>query len=217
MSDVGIDSGILSPSERERILHAMAELCAQRGYEATTVAAIAERAGVSEATFTELFGDKEGCVASAFDAVLGEVLAVVAAAYSPDQSEWDSATQGIKSILEFMAAHPSFAQLSYIGVRQMGPRSLNTPYDAGVRMLAAMFDRGRDYSPTDNQPASAARAAIGGAEAVVRREIAAGRSENLPALLPQFIYGSTVPFLGQEEAMRLYHRAEELLAGTDWA
>ncbi|HEX6603148.1 MAG TPA: hypothetical protein VF030_10955 [Solirubrobacterales bacterium] len=48
---------------------------------------------------------------------------------------------GIKAILEFMAAHPFFAQLSFVGTRQMGPPELRTAYEAGIRMLSAMFDR----------------------------------------------------------------------------
>ncbi|MDX6623427.1 MAG: hypothetical protein QOE75_1359 [Solirubrobacterales bacterium] len=206
-----VTASILSPSERERIMRAMVELCAERGYAETSVAEVIKRAAVSERTFAELFGSKEACVVSAFDAVIAEVLAIVGASYSADRSEWDSAMVGIKAILEFMAAHPSFAQLSFIGARQMGPPELRTAYDAGNRMLAAMFDRGRDYAVSGGQPVSTARAAIGGAEAVVRREIAAGRTERLPRLLPDFIYGTTVTFLGQEEGLRLARRARELL------
>jgi hypothetical protein len=65
---------------------------------------------------------------------------------------------------------------------------------------------------------------VGGAEAVIRREIVAGRREELPRLLPDFIYGATVGFLGQEEgflgqeeAMRLSRQGRELLSGTRWA
>jgi hypothetical protein len=47
-----------------------------------------------------------------------------------------------------------------------------------------------------------ARAALGGAEALARRELAIGGARNLPKLLPDFVYGVLVPFVGQQEALR---------------
>ncbi len=80
-----------------------------------------------------------------------------------------------------------------------------------------MIERLWRYSELDVQPRHAASAALGGAEAVVRAEIVAGRGSELPALLPGLVYGATVPFLGQEEAMRLARQGRELLAGSEWA
>ncbi len=115
-------SGILAESERERILRAMAELCAESGYEATSVAAIVERAGSSERAFSKLFEGPEECMVAALSAITAQTLAEVSATYSVDLSEWESGMLGIKAILELMAAHPSFAYLGYIGARQMAPQ-----------------------------------------------------------------------------------------------
>jgi hypothetical protein len=60
-------------------------------------------------------------------------------------------------------------------------------------------------------PPLTARAALGGAEAVVRREIALGGIESLSRLVSDFIYAASVPFLGQREALRFARQAEELL------
>jgi hypothetical protein len=49
----------------------------------------------------------------------------------------------------------------------------------------------------------------------VRREIAAGRAERLPSMLPDLVYAGTVPFLGQEEALRLARRGQDLAQGAD--
>jgi AcrR family transcriptional regulator len=208
--------GILAPSEREQILRAAAALCAERGYGELTVEAIVERAGSSSERFGHFFAGLEDCLLAAVNAITAETLAAVSGAYSPDLSEWDSGLAGIRSILELMAAHPDFAYLGYIGSRQMAPKRIFEVYSAACQMLAAMIERLWEYSQLDVQPRAAARAALGGCEALVRAEIVGGRIEQLPRLLPDLVYTATVPFLGQEEAMRLARRGRELLAGSEW-
>lgn len=210
----GVWDGRENPAQspaRERLLWAIASLCAERGYEAIGEEDIAGRAGVEVEQLRELFVDKHGCTRAAIDAILAETLTVVSQHYSADLAERDSYLLGIEAILELMAAQPSFCHVSFVCARQMGPPDLSEGLEAGVRMLSALLERlGGDTG--SEAPRTAARAALGGAEAVVRREIAAGRTESLPHFLPDFVYAATVPFLGQEEALRLARRGQELLA-----
>ena len=206
-----------SPSERERLLDAMAELCARQGYVETTVEQVVERAGVPAEAFDELFdGDKEECALAAQNAILSKVVTAVSSTYSPDRSEWDNAIYGIAAILEIMAVNPSFATLGYIVSRQMGPTRVQGIYETGHKLLTAMLARGWEYSDSETQPTMAPVGALGGPEAIIRREAVAGRIDQLPRLLPDFIYAATIPFLGQEEALRLARRGRELLRGTAW-
>ncbi len=205
-----------APTARERIVWAMADLCAERGYEETTIEQIVARAKVSAADFEGLFGsDKEACAVAAENGVLIEVVSAVGAGYSADRSEWDSVLHGVKAILELMAANPSYAHLGYVASRQMTPTRVRAVYDSGHQMVRAMLERGWDYSDGDAQPTLTALGILGGAEAVVRREVVAGRAEELPRLLPDFVYAATVPFLGQKEALRLARRGRELLDEGD--
>jgi AcrR family transcriptional regulator len=186
----------------------MAELCAERGFRETTVEAVTERAGVGRESFDSMFKDgMDECLLAAENAILGEVVSVVAGSYSADSSEWDSGIAGIRAILELMAANPSYANTGYIVVRHAGSKRASDAYEAGITLIVAMIDRLRDYGEWEPQPASAARAALGGAEALIRQEIVAGRAAELPRLLPDFVYAATVPFLGQEEALRLARRS----------
>jgi AcrR family transcriptional regulator len=213
---MSVSTEVVSPSERERVLQAMTELCAEQGYEETSTEEVVERAGVSAERFDEMFADKEECLLAAINAIVSEILSVVSGSYSADASEWDSGLLGMRGLLELMAAHPSSAQLAFIGSRQMGPPRVRKAHESAAWVLATMIDRLREYSEIQAQPASTARGSLGAAEAVVRREIVAGRTDQLPRLLPDFIYGATVPFLGQEEALRLARRARELLRGSAW-
>jgi hypothetical protein len=201
----------LLPSEREHVLQALAQLCAERGYEQLGGETIAERAGINAEAFAQMFADVEECMVAALNSLSGQVLAEVSSVYSADRSEWESGILGTKAVLELMAARPSFAYLGFIAARQMA-----TPHVAGVgrtgrQLLAVMIKRLWEYSELKRQPGAAASAALGGCEAVVRRELIAGRCEELADLLPDFIYAATVPFLGQEEALRLARQGGELL------
>jgi AcrR family transcriptional regulator len=204
-------STFLGDEPRDRLLAAAAALCAEVGYEEIGAERLAARAGLAPETFRQIFPDGEAeCLAAAENAILVEVVSAVGRAYSPDRSEWENVVFGVRELLELMAANPSFAYLGYVFSRYMGPPQVREINEAGHRMLEAMLDRGREYSRA-TQPACTALGVLGGAQAIIRRELAAGRAERLPRLLPDCVYIATVPFLGQEEALRLTRQAEQLL------
>jgi AcrR family transcriptional regulator len=203
--------GVLSASDRDRLIEAAAGLCAERGYEEIDEKAITARAGLTTTAFDQHFEDKEECLAAAENAILREVVSAVSRSYSADRSEWENVIHGVKEILELMAANPEFAYLGYVFSRQMAPGSVREINETGHRMLEAMLQRGWDYSDSPHQPACAALGVLGGAQAIVRRELVTGRAWRLPQLLPDCVYIATVPFLGQGEAMRLARKASELL------
>ena len=194
---------VFAPSERDRIVQAMAATCAERGYAETTVEEVISRAGVSRAAFDQQFQGTEDCGLAAVTQILAEATAAASAAWSPDASEWESILRGVKALLELMAARPSFAHLAYIQSRQAMPPSSHVPYASGVKVVASMIDRLRGYAPEGRPlPPTTARAVVGSAEMLIRRALLAGEPERLPQLLPDIIYGVLVPYLGQEEALR---------------
>src|SRR5436305_4647797 len=73
---------VVLASQRGRLLDAMAEVVADRGYAASTVADVIARAGVSRKTFYEHFRDKEGCFLAAYDVGVDLLLEAVASAGS---------------------------------------------------------------------------------------------------------------------------------------
>ena len=80
---------LVARSQRERILVAMAESCAKKGYGATTITDICEPAGVSRATFYELFKDKEACFHAAMELALADAMGRIVDAYSAGQAVGD--------------------------------------------------------------------------------------------------------------------------------
>lgn len=200
---------VLSAGERDRILQAMADCCAEQGFGETSIEEVMERAGVKRQDFDEHFADKEDCALVALNKTVSETLAAVATA-SPRGSEAERRAAQIAAITELIGSIPSFAHLSCIEARQAGTPRMRDRYESAGAVLALMMERARTggYRP----PAAAARAALGGAEAVVRRELVAGRGGGLRRLLPDFVYAALVPFVGQREALRQSRLARQLIA-----
>src|SRR4051812_43743942 len=75
----------VASSQRARLLRAMAEVAAEKGYANTVVADVIARAGVSRRTFYELFRDKQDCFLAAYAETV-ELLSsgvIAAATHSP--------------------------------------------------------------------------------------------------------------------------------------
>jgi len=199
-------------SQREVLVESMARNCARRGYRETTIEDVLRDAHLPREVFDHHFPGKEDCAMAAVEEILTAALGAVSGAYSADASEWESVLQALRALLELFAARPALANFAFVHSRQMMPPAAYSHYESGFVLLNAMLDRLRaDQVGEAEPPSCAARAAIGGGEALVRREIAAGRAEQLPSVLPDLVYAGTVAFLGQEEALRLARRGRELL------
>lgn len=205
---------LIAHSQRERILVAIADACASKGYSATTIADICEPAGVSRATFYELFKDKEDCFHAAMEVSLADAMGRVVAAYSPDKPWATNVRDAAAAFLDLLASRPAFARMALVEAPASGGRAFAL-YASGKRVLQSLLDRGRD-DPVEEEaiPSSAGRAALAGAEALIVGQILAGNAERLRELLPDVVYITTVPYLGQDEALRQSREAEKLLGAS---
>jgi AcrR family transcriptional regulator len=200
---------VVVQSQRDRIMVGIAEVLSENGYAETTVTQICERAGVSSATFYELFRGKDDCLMAAAQTLLGEMITIVTGQYSADKPIYTVIRDAIAAVLALMAQRPAFAHLIFIGGRTSTP-AVTQIYNSGVTALVSLLDQVRVDGPPDSEsPASSARAAVGSLEMLIRNEILAGRSEQLQKVLPEATYGALVAFLGQEQALSLAAEARE--------
>ncbi len=202
---------LIAHSQRERILIAMAESCARKGYGATTIADVVEPAGVSRATFYELFKDKEDCFHAAMEVSLADAMGRIVEVYSPDKPWATMVRDAAAAFLDLLAHRPAFARMALVEAPSSGERAFEL-YASGKRVLQALLDRGRE-DPVEEEaiPSSAGRAALSAAESLIVGQILAGNTKRLPELLPDIVYITTIPYLGQEEALRQSRQAEKLV------
>jgi AcrR family transcriptional regulator len=206
---------LVAHSQRERILVAMAESCASKGYGATTIADICEPAGVSRATFYELFKDKEDCFHAAMELSLADAMGRIVAVYSPDKPWATMVRDATTAFLDLLASRPAFARMALVEAPSTGQRAFEL-YASGKRVLQSLLDLGRN-DPVEEEaiPSSAGRAALAAAESLIVGQILAGNTERLRELLPDIVYITTVPYLGQDEALRQSREAEKLVQASE--
>jgi AcrR family transcriptional regulator len=190
-------------SEREWILIGMAECCATRGYEATTVADVCSAAGVSPGSFEEVFADKAECVGAAMESLVEEAWRRLDEVNGPGK-QWAAALRdGVSVLLAFLSERPAFAHMALLEAPAAEGRA-GALYRSGKAALLAFLERGRQQSgAAEHVPETAARGALAGAETLVVGELLAGRAERLSMLAADIAYLLAVPYLGQEEAARL--------------
>jgi AcrR family transcriptional regulator len=186
-------------SQRQRLIDAAAQVTAARGYEETTVADILAVAGVGRETFYELFEDRRACVLAAHGELLDDLVAHVRIAYE-GPGEWvERCRATLRALLEWFAGDPALGRFLLVEPATVGPE-FHAIFQAGFERFVAMIDEGLDDDLPDSQPLPATSLAVGAAISRVYGEVAAGRTERLPALLPQLTYETLVPFLGEAAA-----------------
>jgi AcrR family transcriptional regulator len=195
--------------DRIRIMEAMMRVAATRGFEATTVAEVIDRAGVSASTFDRLFDGKEDCFLRSYDSALDLLVARVTAAWEDtDGRPWpDRVAAALRALLELFAAESDVARMAIVEVTALGEEA-RMRYRAAATRFVGFVDAGRELSPQARDlPPETARFVIGAAAATIFGEIRAGRGPALERKLPDLLFTITMPYLGAAAAESEMQRA----------
>lgn len=116
-------------SQRQRILLAVAETMAEKGYVATTVADVLRAAGVSRETFYQQFSSKQDAFMAAFDAAAALLLTQTLersdpAGPGPAAGPRERFDRALGAYLDGLAAEPAFARTFLVEVYAAGPEAL---------------------------------------------------------------------------------------------
>jgi AcrR family transcriptional regulator len=113
-------------SQHGRLLFAIAQVVAERGYAAATVADIVDRASVSRSTFYEQFVDKEACFIAAFDYGVDFVLRRMEKAREHlNGTDWrDLIGADFGAYLTVLSREPAFARALHVEILAAGPVAL---------------------------------------------------------------------------------------------
>ena len=206
----GLPRSVVVENQRKRILDALREVCATKGYAEMTVEDIVARAGVSRRTFYDLFDDKEQSFLDAYDQVVGRLFNEVSRAYSAGDGAWPARiTSGLRALVETFAGEPELARIAVVDVLAAGPPALERR-NAALRAFAAFFEPGKAILPADMAGTELlAQAVVGGLYEVLYAHVAAGTTACLPRILPDLVYCALVPYLGHAGAVAARRAASE--------
>jgi AcrR family transcriptional regulator len=190
-------------SQRERILDAVANLTAARGYSAVGIDDIAEEAAVSLQAFYEHFSDKEDALLVAYELGHAKGLAIVQREYAA-QEKWPNAVRAaIAALFRFLASEPAFAHIALLDATTATSRTAERS-NAGVNAFAQLLRPGMDNTPENARPRAVMIDAIaGGIFELCLHQAMRGRIQELPGQTVAATYIALAPFLGATQAARV--------------
>ncbi len=199
----GLPRSFVTNNQRERIITALVDTVAERGYNATTVGDITKEAAVSRRTFYEHFADKEACFLAAYELITEHIRSSMRSA-AEAFAEWPQKVRAaLATLLRFLSAEPELARLCIIEPIAAGGE-VAARHQASMLSFAEILKSGRPQRSDERPlPEATEEALVGGIVTLIVREISAGRTAELPELLPDLVKLTLAPYLGGEDAERL--------------
>lgn len=178
-------------SQRERILVAMAQAVGEKGFANTSVAEVVSRAGVSRATFYDLFAGKDDCFAAAYDwaaQAIASVLAATARARVSAEAHSDPIEQlrpVLRGYLGWLGAAPGLARTFLVEVYAAGPAAIEQRHASLGLFVDLVADViGDRPGLLGNRPEQrfAVEALVSAVSSMVTHLVGTGQADRLPEL-----------------------------------
>jgi len=181
--------------ERERIVEALIEIAAERGYAETTVELILERAGLDRPAFDRHFRGKYDCFLSAWQEMNEGCMREMLEAYN-SQDEWPDRLRAVAcEIVERLSNDADRATFA-VEVLAAGDAA-RARRDMTMRVIASLIDAGRnEMDDPESVPHTTAEALAGSAYGQVYAKVVRGQADELPNLVPQLMSAAVMPYLG---------------------
>lgn len=199
----GLPREYIAEHQRERLLAAIADSLDEGGYEGTTVAAIAGRAGVSKSDFYRHFAGKDECFLAAYDEAMKELRADVASVCAP-RGDWaEGVCAGLAAALAGLAANPARANLLLVEGLRVGP-GISARFRAAVESFVPYLRTGAPPGAGGGGALAAVdEAVMGGIASLLGRRVLAGETRQLERFFPELAEFALTPYLGVAEARRI--------------
>jgi AcrR family transcriptional regulator len=182
---------------RERLVTAITERIAERGYADTTIIEIADHASASLSTFYGNFENKQEALLAALDREREQSLIAFESAYET-VTDWPLATHaGIDALFGFLAAEPAAAHVAFVDAFTAGPEAFEAA-DRTIRAFEAFLEPGRELAPAC--PAVASEAVGNALYTLAYSQIRRGRATRLRELGPTATFVALAPFVGDAAA-----------------
>lgn len=169
--------------KRRRMMDAMAELTAERGYGATKIADVVARAGVARKTLYDNFSGKEELFLAAFEATVAEAReAVEAACEGAEEGDGRGIEAGLAALLEFLAAHPAQARMCMVEALSATPGTA-ARYEEVIQEFVELLRGGAP--PAKGRPGTLEETLVGGVIWILQQRLRGDDAELVGGLLPE--------------------------------
>jgi AcrR family transcriptional regulator len=175
-------------------MNAMAELCAEQGYEATKIADLVRRAGVARKTLYDNFEGKEEVFLAAFDSAVEEVARrIEEACEEADEERDDRIAAGLRAFLAYVAENPASARMCLIEAMSATPAA-SARYDDAMQRAVDLL---RQNAPQETGlPETIEETLVGGVAWILHQQIRRGGAEQALDLMPELLGFVLSPYRG---------------------
>jgi AcrR family transcriptional regulator len=181
--------------ERERIVEALIEIAAERGYAETTIESILDRAGLDRPAFDRHFRGKYDCFLSAWQEMNEGCMHEMLLAFNSQESWPDRLRAVACEIVNGLRHDPGRASFA-VEVLAAGDAA-RARRDMTMRVIASLIDAGRnEMEDPESVPHTTAEALAGSAYGQVYAKVVRGEADDLPSLVPQLMSAAVMPYLG---------------------
>lgn len=199
----GLSREYVAEHQRGRVLAAMAEVVAKRGYRNTAISRICTAAGIARNTFYEYFPDKEQCFLATFDHGVELGRERIERAADGLDSWPEQMRAGFRAVLDLIAEEPALARFCIVEVLSAGPAAI-ARYEETIAELIPLLARGREWGPRRGEDAVAIEeTVVRGLVWMLYRRLVVNEARGIAMLLPEMIEFGLAPYLGDEQARRL--------------
>jgi AcrR family transcriptional regulator len=196
-------------SQRGRLLFAIAQVVAEKGYAPATVADIVDRASVSRTTFYEQFPDKEACFLAAFDFGVEYVLGRMLEAWEQhgaDEQDWrEHVRSDLSTYLRELASEPAFARALHVESLAAGPAALerrSQMFALFARRTQRVHELARAAEPSlPELPPEAFALHTGGIDELIRECLRTRDAASLPELAEPAVVATLALFGDRSRAV----------------
>lgn len=182
----GLPRKFVENSQRQRLIHAVVTVVADKGFAATTIDDVVEHAGVSKKTFYAHFSDKLACFLAAHQLGHKAMLDSVRSAAAGGDDPVDQLRRGTGAFLRFIVTEERFARMFFLEMPAAGPAAVadfQASHNRFTASLRTWHEAARRRFPDWPVPGDLAfEAATAAINDIGFSRVAAGRIAELPAL-----------------------------------
>jgi AcrR family transcriptional regulator len=192
--------------QRDRIVAAVAQVMAERGYAALTVGSIIEVARISRTTFYNHFPNKREAVLGAHRLIAERFVSQLAGACEGLESWPEKVMAGIDATFEFVARDPRQALLIAPPFIAADPAVEHRIGETRER-LAALLAEGRRHMPEgESLPAVTEQGLVGALIAILAGRVAERDFGEATELRGELVQLTLTPYMGAAEAAKAVAR-----------
>jgi len=188
------------PQEDALTRAAIAEMV-EKGYTATTVQSVVERAGVSREEFDRRFESLDQCALDSFERIIASFKRWVGSAFNAER-DWPSALRAAAyATTDWMEENPEATAFGMIEVLKIPGEMPRVRREETFDFCSRMIDRGREAAPDPEAiPELAPTFAIGAVTQLLTHRLQEEAAVDPPAVVPEMLVRIVEIYLGPEAA-----------------